>query len=186
MTFPVIRSYTTFAEMLHATQSLIILCSYVTFPRTLEEVPDNEHLQCSHTNHHGRFDEGEVEYSPLRAADSIKVSVFSRPEVFLHPADCAQLPTDLKHQIFKLSMLFGSCSGFLREERGRSVVGAFDGNLEVDELVGEGGHGVGETEGIGAGRLRSEDEIALPFFLTGHNLLIVGTDHIVVNVKGAS
>ena len=44
MTFPVNRSYTTFAEMLHATQSLILLCSYVTFPRTLEEVPDNEHL----------------------------------------------------------------------------------------------------------------------------------------------
>lgn len=48
-------------------------------------------------------------------------------------------------------MLFRGCAGFLGEESGGGVGGTFDDDLEVDEFVGEGGHGVGEAEGVTAG-----------------------------------
>lgn len=63
----------------------------LTFPGTLEEESDNQDLQTSHSNHHAHLDHTEIEDSLLRTPDRAEIAVLSCPEVFLHPANCAQL-----------------------------------------------------------------------------------------------
>ena len=83
-------------------------------------------------------------------------------------------------------MLFSTCARFLRQQTRSCVRGTLDSDLEVDELVGEGGHGVGEAEGVGTGGLRDEDEVALAFFFAGQDGFVVGAEDGVVYVEGAA
>ncbi len=59
-------------------------------------------------------------------------------------------------------------------------------DLEIHHLVGERRHFVVETEPVLARGLRREDEVALSFLLTLHDLLLVGPHHLVVDVEGAT
>jgi hypothetical protein len=54
-----------------------------TFPCTLEEEPDDEHLETSHRNHHKTDYAAEVEDSLLGRADGAQISILSCSEVFL-------------------------------------------------------------------------------------------------------
>ncbi len=66
---------------------------------------------------------------------------------------------------------------------------AFNGNFEIDELVREGGHGVGEAEGVRARGLRGEDKVSLAFFFAGQDDFVTSrgwAGHGVVDVKGAA
>ena len=83
-------------------------------------------------------------------------------------------------------MLLWGCSRLLREECRCCLGGSFNSDFEIDELVCEGGHGVGETERIATRRLCGEHEVALSLFLAGENWLVVGADYIVVDVEGAA
>ena len=62
---------------------------YITFPCALEEVPYHQHLQCCHAAHHSNLHKTEIEYPLFCASHCIEISVLSRSEIFLHPADCA-------------------------------------------------------------------------------------------------
>lgn len=59
-----------------------------TFPRTLEEEPNNKHLQPGHCHHHHALDKAEIENPLLSTAHSAEIAIFARPEVFLVTADC--------------------------------------------------------------------------------------------------
>lgn len=86
----------------------------LTFSCSLEKESDNKDLQCGHSNHHQDFDQGEIEYPLLSALDRAEISVFSCSEVFLHPADRAQLAADLENRIFQLLGLLVVCASFRR------------------------------------------------------------------------
>ena len=83
-------------------------------------------------------------------------------------------------------MLLRACARLLREEGRRAGRLALDSDLEIDKLVGEGGHGVGEAERVGACRLRGEDKVSLALFFAGRNGLVVGASDGVVYVEGAA
>jgi hypothetical protein len=72
-----------------------------TFSSTLEEEPDHQDLQGSHSNHHTYFNQAEIEDSLLCALDCAEITVLSCSEVLLHSADRAQLSADLEDRVLK-------------------------------------------------------------------------------------
>lgn len=88
----------------------------ITFSVTLEEESDDQNLKTCHSDHHAHLDQTEVEDSLFRAPHRAEVAVLPGPEILLHPADRAQLSTDLVNHIFEGGMLFGRRSGLLREQ----------------------------------------------------------------------
>ena len=163
------------------------MCRVVlTLARSLKEEPHHQHLQHRHADHHADLDQAELEDPLLRAPDRAEVAILSCPEILLHAVHGAQLARDLEHEVLQLVVLFAGRAGLLRQERGRRAAGALDLDLEVDVLVREGGHGVGEAEGVGAHRLRGEDVVALPLFLAREDLSVVRVEDGVVDVEGAA
>ena len=63
---------------------------------------------------------------------------------------------------------------------------ALDHNVEVDELLGEGGHVVLEAEGVFADVVGSEDVVTLALAYAVKENLVVGILHLVVDIEGAS
>lgn len=82
-------------------RNILLARTPLTFSGTLEKEPDNQNLQCRHTDHHTHFHQAEVEYSLLRAPDCAKVSVLSGSEIFLHPADRAQLAAHFENGVLQ-------------------------------------------------------------------------------------
>lgn len=68
----------------------------LTFSSTLEEEPDHQDLQDSHSHHHDHFDQTKVENSLFRTPDRTEVPVLSGAEILLHPADRTQLSADFE------------------------------------------------------------------------------------------
>jgi hypothetical protein len=102
--------------------NVFFVSSYISLPRTLEEEPDHQNLQCSHTNHHHDLNHAEVEYPALRTPHRAEIAIFARPEIFLHPRHRRQLRADLEDRIFQRGRLFGGRAAFHREECGARFV----------------------------------------------------------------
>ena len=84
-----------------ARDSTCLVNTTLTFSSPLEEESDHQDLQSSHAHHHAHFNQAEIEDSLLRASDRAKIAVLSCAEVFLHPADRAQLPANLENHVFE-------------------------------------------------------------------------------------
>ena len=63
---------------------------------------------------------------------------------------------------------------------------ALDHDVEVDELVAQGGHVVLEAEGVLARGVRGEDVVALPLAFAVEQDLLVRVLDVKVNVEGAA
>lgn len=103
-------------------------------------------------------------------------------------------------------MLFGGGTGFLGEERRFGFVFDLDSSLvleggekgrregegaaysdfEVDHFVCESGHLVVEAYAVFSHVLCCEDKVSLSFFLACHDLLVIRSYHLVVDVEGAA
>ena len=179
----------------------------LTFPSPLEKEPHNRNLQSSHSGHHAHLDETEIEYSLLRAPDRAEIAVLPCAEVFLHATNRTQLATDFEHQILECGMLFGRRAGLLWEESRFGFV--FDlhypslsarmflgssvkprrqtySNLKVHHLIRECRHLVVEAYPVLARILRRKDKVSLSFFFSTHDLLVIRSHHLVIDVKGAA
>lgn len=160
----------------------------LTFPRPLKEKPHHQNLQHRHPHHHHHLNRTKLKDPLLRTPHRAKIPILSRAEILLHPIHRAQLPTNFKHQILQLVVCLCWCARTLRQQSGggRGPSRALDGDFEVDVLVSEGGHGVGEAEGVLAGGLRGEDVVALTLFFAGEDLFFGGAEDGVVDVEGAA
>ena len=96
--------------------------SYIAFPRSLEEKPNDQDLQSRHPYHHPYFNQTEIEDSVFRTPDRAEVPILSCTEVFLHAADRAELATDFENRVFQRRGLFRGCAGLLREQGGARFV----------------------------------------------------------------
>lgn len=107
----------------------------------------------------------------------------------MHPADGAQLATDLEDRVFELSCL-GVIGAALRRDLGvflfifdlrgifmsastlfvhtavRYISRRTYRDFKVNHLVREGGHFIVETESVLASLFGSEDKVSLPLLLT--------------------
>lgn len=79
-----------------------------TFPCTLEEEPNNKHLQTSHGHHHQAFNHTKVEDPPLGAANRAKIAILAGPEVFLVASNSRQLSRQFVDGLFKSRCLLGT------------------------------------------------------------------------------
>jgi len=79
----------------------------LTFSSPLEEESDHQDLQSSHAHHHAHLNQAEVEDPLFGAPDRAEIAVLSCPEVFLHPADRAQLSAHFEDHVFEDRGLFG-------------------------------------------------------------------------------
>lgn len=59
-------------------------------------------------------------------------------------------------------------------------------NLEIHHLLCKSAHLIVEAESVFALLFRREDEVALSFFLTFHDNLVIGTDHAVIDIERAA
>lgn len=78
----------------------------ISFASALEEEANNEDLEPSHGDHHEAFDDAEVPYPLLGAADSAKITVFACPEVLLVASYCRELRGELDDGFFEDGGLF--------------------------------------------------------------------------------
>jgi hypothetical protein len=97
-----------------------------TFPRPLEEEPNDKHLQSRHCHNQPTLHKAEVEDALLRALDRRKVAVLARAEVLLVAGDGRQLGRELEDGFFENRGLFGGGALF----RGDFGAGGFVLNLE--------------------------------------------------------
>lgn len=56
-------------------------------------------------------------------------------------------------------------------------------NLEVHHLVSIGGHLIAEAESVFSNSLRREDKISLPLLLSIHDLLVIRTYDVIVDIE---
>jgi DNA polymerase III epsilon subunit-like protein len=89
--------------------------SYISLTAASEEHPDDKDLQASHANHHGAFQQAEVEHSLLRAPHRAEVPVLTCAEVFLLASEGGDLTGHAEDGLLDAAELFGGCAGFLRE-----------------------------------------------------------------------
>jgi hypothetical protein len=143
------------------------------------------YLCTRHAAHGQTLDETEHEDPPLRAlyrtdllspfinSDSSHgrreewwtyVPVLPRTEVLLRPLNTAQTATQLVNTLLQTTRLFRQRDRFSRRDRSRLTL---DHDVEIDELLGEGRHVVGEAERVFPDMVRREDvvSLALPFAL---------------------
>lgn len=137
---------------------MLMLTSHVTFPSALEEEAHNKDLQRSHGNHHQRLDHTEVENPTLGTPHGTEITVLTCAEVLLVAGDGRELCGELVDRLLQAGGLLWA-SALAGGKLGALFV--LDGDLEVDHLLGEGGHLVVEAEGVLAHALRSEDKVAL-------------------------
>lgn len=156
-----------------------------TFPGTLEEEAHNKDLQRSHGNHHQRLDHTEVENPTLGTPHGTEVTVLTCTEVLLVAGDGGELCRELVDGLLQTGGLFGASAlaggklgalfvldlyvtmaqlAFVHcffESTDMERICETYGDLEVDHLLGEGGHLIVEAEGVLADALGSEDKVTL-------------------------
>jgi hypothetical protein len=83
-----------------------------TFSSPLEEEPNNEHLQSSHSNHHANLNDTKIEDPLLGTPNRAEIPILPRAEVFLVTADGGQLGGELEDGFFEDGGLFWGGSLF--------------------------------------------------------------------------
>ena len=96
----------------------------------LEEEPDDEHLESSHTDDKTTLDHAEVLDSLLCAPDGAEVSVLASTEVLLVTSDGRQLARNLVDGLFQCR-----CNTRIASFLGRQVHASFVLNLSVMERM---------------------------------------------------
>jgi len=99
---------------------------------------------------------------------------------FLHSLDIHQHPIQPKNALLQSTRMLGNLASL-----GGSVPPglAFDCDIKVDELLGQGGHVVLEADGVFANCVGCEDVVALTFFFAGEEGFVVWVSDVVVYVE---
>lgn len=148
-----------------------------------EEGPDNKDLHRRHDNNQSRFGKGEPEDPALSRNHSRKVPVLPRLEVLLHAVNLVQLSAQTEQRLVHcISVGLGASTLLGRLHLGSALL-VLDRDLEIDGLLGEGRHVIGETEGVLANLVTGEDIVALTLLLEREELLLVGIPDIHINIE---
>jgi len=153
---------------------------YVALARALEEESDYKDLQGPHADDQPYLDHAKVDNAPLCALHRRKVTVLARAEVLLVSADGGELAGDLEDGLLEDGGLLGGRS-LLGGELGAGFI--LDGDLEVDELLGEGTHFVVEAERVVTRLLRCKDKVSLSLLLARENDLAVRALNLVIDIE---
>jgi hypothetical protein len=111
------------------------------------------------------------------------VSVLPRPEVLLRPLNAAQTPTELVNALLQAARLLRQRRRFRRRHGPRFTL---DHDVEVDELLAEGGHVVREAERVLADEVGGEDEVALALAFAFDDDHVRGVGDDPVDVEGTT
>lgn len=88
------------------------------------------------------------------------IPILSRSEILLRPLNTTQTATQFVNAFFQTTCLLCQRRGFRWGDR---TGFRFDHDIEIDQLLREGRHIVGETEGILSQEMGRENVITLPF-----------------------
>jgi hypothetical protein len=95
---------------------------YIALARSLEEEPDDKHLQTAHADDEGDLDHAEVDDAVLGTVDGAEVSVLSGAEVLLAAGDGGDLAGDLEEGLLNDAGLLGRCALLGRQLGGSALV----------------------------------------------------------------
>ena len=103
--------------------------------------------------------------------------------LFLCPLNVDEHPTQPEYTLLQRARLVRDLSGL---RRGLAAGLALDHDVEVDELLGQGGHVVLEAESIFADSVGSQDVVALTFTNAIEEDFVIGILYFKVDIEGAS
>ena len=111
------------------------------------------------------------------------ITIFASTKVLLRALNAAETTAELVDALLETARLLGQGDGL---GGGDGTGFGFDHDVEVDELFGEGGHVVGEAEGVLSGEMGGEDVVPLTLALAFDDNGVGGVGNGPIDVERAT